>query len=251
MAELRQRDGVFGQSQSAKLPAAAIIFLILTAAISLLWSHYKLLWGDELFVLHTDRVSSLAQLVRVQRVWPVAIDPLAYHLLAHFAIRLLGAGAFAIRLPSLLGYLLMQICLFFFVRRIAGERAAVFALAFPALTPTLYYSAEGRPYGLLLGFCALTMVCWQAATRRETKRTAALIALAMAIALVLNTHYFGVLLLVPLCAAECCRAFQRRRLDLPMLASIGAGMAGIAFTLPFLKAAAEFRLHNWDTGAFN
>jgi len=36
-----------------------------------------------------------------------------------------------------------------------------------------------------------------------------------------------------------------------MLASIGAGMAGIAFTLPFLGAAAEYRLHYWDADAFN
>jgi 4-amino-4-deoxy-L-arabinose transferase-like glycosyltransferase len=167
----------------------------------------------------------------------LSFDPIAYHVLAWLAIRLFGAGAFAIRLPALLGFLLMQICLFFFVRQVASERAAVFALAYPALGGALYYSAEGRPYGLLLGFCALAMVSWQTATRSESKRTLALVTLALSTALALNTHYYGVLLLVPLCGAEMFRTFQRRRLDFPVIAAIGAGMAWIVFTLPFMKAA--------------
>jgi uncharacterized membrane protein len=248
MAVFIQREHTSVQTQGAKVPLSAFVFLVLTMAISFLWSFYKLLWTDELFVLHTDGVSSLAQLVHIQRTCPVAIDPLAYHVLAHFAIRLFGAGAFAIRLPALLGFLLMQVCLFFFVRRIAGERTAVFALAFPALTATLYYSAEGRPYGLMLGFFALAMLSWQTATRRQANRALALITLALAVALALNTHYYCILILVPLCAAEIFRSFQRGRPDLPVIVSIGAGIAGIVFTLPFIKAVGEFRSHNYDTG---
>jgi len=149
---------------------------------------------------------------------------------------------------GLAGFLLMQICVFSFVRRIADERTAVFALAFPSLSAALYYSAEGRPYGMLLGLCSLAMVSWQAATRRPSKRMLPLVTLALATALALNTHYYATLFLIPLCAAEISRTFEHRRLDFPVLASIGLGMAGFAFTLPFLKAAAEFRQHNWDTG---
>ena len=57
----------------------------------------------------------------------------------------------------------MQVCLFFFVRNMAGDRAGAVAAAFPALTATLFYSAEGRPYGLLLGMYALALLCWQMA----------------------------------------------------------------------------------------
>jgi 4-amino-4-deoxy-L-arabinose transferase-like glycosyltransferase len=140
------------------VPWPAFAFLALTAAISLLWSHFKLLGWDEFLELWTDSAPSIGQVVHIQRNWPISLDPLAYHAITHAAIQLFGAGAFAIRLPSLLGFLLMQICLFVYVRRIGGERAAIFALAFPALTATLYFSAEGRPYGLLLGLCALALV---------------------------------------------------------------------------------------------
>jgi 4-amino-4-deoxy-L-arabinose transferase-like glycosyltransferase len=243
-----QNSSVESRSDSLALPWTAVAFLILTAVLSLLWSHHKLMSQDEFFVLQTDSVPSYAQLLHIQRSYPISLDPLVYHTLAHLAISIFGAGAFAIRLPSLLGYLLMQLCLFYFVRRIANDHAAIFAMAFPAMTATLFYSAEGRPYGLLLGFYGLAMVSWQCATRRQSQRTGSLIVLTLAVALTLNTHYFGVLLLLPLCAAELFRTIQRRRLDLPVAAAIGLGMACIAFALPFEKSAAEFRKNYYNAG---
>lgn len=229
-------------------PLAALLILLLTAAISLLWSHHKLLSQDEIFVLQTDSVDSVSQLIHIQRTVPISLDPLVYHLLAHAATRLFGATAFALRLPSLFGYLLMQLCLFYIVRRYASDRAALFAMAFPALTATLFYSAEARPYGLLLGFYALTLLAWLNAISAVPNRTPWLITLTLAIALTLNSHYFGILLLIPLCAAELARIAERRRLDLPVAAAIIAGMACIVFTLPFQHAAGEFRKHYYNGG---
>src|ERR1039458_2211993 len=125
----------------------AVLFVLLTAAMALAWSHAKLMSQDEMYAFQTYSVPTVAQLVQVQRTWPISLDPLLYPLLAHAGMRALGAGAFALRLPALLGFLLMQICLFFFVRKLAGERAGMVAAAFPALTATLFYAVEGRPYG--------------------------------------------------------------------------------------------------------
>ena len=235
-------------SAGRTFPYLGIAFLLLTAVISLLWSHHKLMSQDEFFVLQTDSVDTVAKLIQVQRFTPTALDPLTYHLLVHAAMRVFGVGAFALRLPSFLGYLLMQVCLFFIVRKIAGERPAFLALAFPALTATLFYSVEGRPYGLLLGMYALALCTWQTATRRTSHRLAALVTLAASIALALNAHYFGVLLLVPLCAAEILRTIQNRRLDLPVVSAIFAGMLAIVFTLPFQAAAKGFREHYYNVG---
>jgi hypothetical protein len=123
-------------------------------------------------------------------------------------------------------------------------------MAFPALTATLYYSAEGRPYGLMLGLYALALLSWQAATQEggNRRRGWALAGLALAIALTINTHYFGILLLAPICAAEGFRSLQRRRMDWPVCAAIYLGMAGFAATMPFLKAAGEFRRNYYNAG---
>lgn len=230
------------------LPVSAVAILFVTAVVSLVWSHYKLLSQDEIFVLQTDSVSSVRQLVHIQRTTPISLDPLAYHLLTHAATKVFGATAFALRLPSLAGFLLMQVCLFVLVRRRAGGRAALFAMAFPALTATLFYSAEARPYGMLLGLSALMLVCWRRATD-EARPVSALVLLALTITVALNTHYFAILLLIPLCAAELARTMQRRRLDVGVAGAIAGGVAGIVFTMPFQKAAAEFRTHYYNGGA--
>ena len=225
------------------MPLSAIAFLILTAAVSLLTAQYQFIYGDDRLELWVDNVASIRQLIHIQSSLPLAIDPFFYHGLTFVAIRLFGVHPFVLRLPSLLGFLLMQISLFYCVRRIASERAAVFALAFPMFTAVFWYTEQVRPYGLLLGLFGLAMLSWQTAVRRQAHRTWALVVLALTIAVAINTHYYGVLLLAPLCAAELVRARQGRRLDTPVLLSIGAGMAGAVFLLPFLKGAAGFRSH--------
>jgi hypothetical protein len=54
-------------------------------------------------------------------------------------------------------------------------------------------------------------------------------------------HYYGVLLLVPLCVAEAARSLRRKKVDLSVLVSILVGAASTAFLLPFVRAASEFR----------
>ena len=230
---------------------AALLILLLTAAVAFTWSHVKLLSQDEIFVLQTDSVSSLRELIHIQRNYPISLDPLVFHVLAHACTKIFGPTALALRLPSIFGFLLMQVCIFFATRVIAGARAALIAMAFPALTATLFYAPEARPYGLLLGLYALAFLAWQTATRRSEGRRGFLVVLAVAIALTLNTHYFGILILIPICIAEFARTLLRRRVDIPVVAAILLGMAGIVFALPFQKAAGEFRKHYYNAGAIS
>lgn len=227
----------------AGMPFWALTFLVLTAAFSLIASHYRLTGGDDLLELWCDRVGSFGQLLHIQRTTPLAIDPFLYHVITYAGIREFGVWPFVLRLPSLAGFLVMQVCLFYFVRRIASERAAIFALAFPTITGGFVYTLQIRPYGVLLGLFGLAMLSWQTAVRREDHRAGALVVLGLSIATAINTHYYGVLLMLPLCAGEVVRVWQRRRLDMPMVLTMGAGMSGVLFLLPFLKGAAEFRHH--------
>ncbi len=250
-------SGAERQFASRESTIFAVLILVLTAAIAIAWSHVKLLSQDEIFVLQTDSVRSVGELINIQRHYPISFDPVVYHLLAHACTKLLGATPLALRLPSIFGFLLMQLCLFLATRRIAGERAALIAMAFPAFTATLFYAPEARPYGLLLGFYALAFWAWQSAARDSgaaggpAPRRRSLILLAVAIALTLNSHYFGILILIPVWLGELARTEQRRRLDLSMISAIIVGMASIVFALPFERAAGEFRKHYYNTGAIS
>jgi 4-amino-4-deoxy-L-arabinose transferase-like glycosyltransferase len=224
-----------------------VVLLLLTAASALAWSHFRPLDQDEWFVFQTDVVPSIHKLVDVQLHYPISLDPLFYHIVGHTSVGLFGHTAFAIRFPSLIGFLLMQVCLFAFAKRIAGPYAGFVAATIPALTATLFYAQQARPYGLLLGFAGVLLLAYQHGTR-DTMRTTWLVTLAVALALALNTHYFAVLLLLPLYAAELVRIVSRRRMDWPMVLAIGTGSAGALLTLPFQKAAGEFRKHYYNAG---
>ena len=232
---------------SARWMLAAV--LLMTAVIVLAWGHVKLLDQDEVFVLQTDSVPGVRALIRVQRHYPISLDPMVYHLLSHACVRLFGATAFAIRLPSLAGYLLMEVCLFQVGSALAGQRSGVIAAALPALAATLYYGVEARPYGVLLGLAGLILLSWLRATGGNMRRAGWLMTLAVSLGLALNTHYFAVLLLLPLCGAELIRTIRLRQVDWPVVAAIAAGVSSILFALPFQHAAGEFRLHYYNAGS--
>jgi hypothetical protein len=244
-------------------------FLLFTATLSLIWSHVRLMWKDEFLSFYSDGVSTFKQVLLVQLHRPISLDPPAYHLLSHLSMDLIGRNATALRLPALAGFLLFQLCLFFFVRRLAGNRAAVIAMAIPLLTASFRYSVEGRPYGLLLGLYALSLLCWQIATSYDAPHPTPgqcslldevqakplavraglpLIGLTLSIALAITSHYFGVLILIPVSLGELARIISRKRLDFGVLTALALGLASVVLILPFQKALMVYRQHYYITG---
>jgi 4-amino-4-deoxy-L-arabinose transferase-like glycosyltransferase len=239
------------KSTPFKAPA---FFLLLSATLSLLWSHARLLWNDEFLSFYSDSVATFHQVLLVQLHHPISLDPPTYHLLSHLCMDILGRNAIALRLPALAGFLLFQLCLFFFVRRLAGPRAAIVAMAVPVLTASFRYSLEGRPYGLLLGLYALSLLCWQIATEDDSptdttrSRLLPLIGLTLSIALAITSHYFGVLILIPVSLGELSRILIRKRLDLGVLSALILGLASVVLILPFKRALMVYRQHYYVAG---
>jgi 4-amino-4-deoxy-L-arabinose transferase-like glycosyltransferase len=242
-----QADAAPQESKLSILLLASV--LLTTTVLSLAWSHAKLLWKDEFLSFYTDGVATFRQVLLVQLHHPISLDPPTYHLLSHLSMDLIGRNAIALRLPALAGFLLFQLCIFFSVRRLAGNRAAVIASALPLLTASFRYSAEGRPYGLLLGLYALSLLCWQIATQDGTRsRIFPLIGLTLSIALAITSHYFGVLILFPVSLGELARILTRKRFDLGVLASLILGLTSVALILPFQKALMVYRQHYYIAG---
>jgi len=236
-------------SVSSNLTASLVapfLLLILTAAASLWWSHNQLLWFDEILVQWTDTVPTATQVAAIQVHYPLSLDPVGYHEIEHAALKWFGSGAIGLRLSALIGFLVMQICLFIFARRIAGNIAGIIALAFPVFTGAFFYASNARPYGLILGFSAIAMVSWQAAITPHRNRMGSLFLLAISLVFAISVHYYGFLIVGALFAAEMTRTIVNRRADLPVWASLFAGACGVIFVLPTLKSAREFLPHLWD-----
>ena len=237
-------------SQESRLSYFLLTLILSTsAALSLVWSHVKLMWKDEFLSFYSDGVATFKQVLLVQLHHPISLDPPTYHLLSHLSMDLIGRNATALRLPALTGFLLFQLCLFFFVRRLAGNRAAVISAALPLLTASFRYSAEGRPYGLLLGLYALSLLCWKIATEdQSTSRTPALVGLTLSIALAITSHYFGILILIPVSLGEFALVLARKRFDFGVFAALIVGLASVGLILPFQKALMVYRQHYYIAG---
>lgn len=224
--------------------------IALTTVGSLLLSHVRMMWADEFLSYWGDKLPTAGDVIRVQLHYPISLDPPLYHLLSHWSMQIFGANATGMRVPALLGVVLSQVALFLLVRRLAGGRAAVLAAALPAVFGPFWYSAEGRPYGWLLGMYALAMLCWVFATSHDADaargRTMPLIGLALAITGAITSHYFGVLMLLPLAAGELVRTLDRKRIDLPVVLAIVIGAASLALILPFQHALVAFKLHYYN-----
>jgi uncharacterized membrane protein len=229
-----------------RFPRLAILVLVLTCFLSLVWSHERLMWNDEFLSFYSDSVPTLHDVMEVQLHSPISLDPPTYHLLSHLMMDVFGRNAMALRLPALAGFMLMQVSLFSFVRRLAGERAGVIAMAVPLVTASFRYSVEGRPYGLLLGLYAFALLCWQQGAREKVGRRArvmALVGLTLSIVFAITSHYFGVLILVPIALGELARTIRRRRLDAGVLTAVLMGMMSVLLILPFQRALMVYRQH--------
>src|SRR5262249_42181003 len=142
-------------------------------------SWYKPLWHDETFTHYLARLHTPSELWSALRTG-ADLNPPLYHVLAQVSQALFGENPTALRLPSILGFWVMCVCLFRSVGRWCPPVTAWSALLWPLLTGAYEYAYEARPYGLLLGWTGLAFWFWQSATG-QGRRSFALLGLALAL----------------------------------------------------------------------
>jgi hypothetical protein len=240
---------ILGRSQRAMLsleqrwPYLLALFSAMFFAITVLQDSTRPLWNDELFTFYISRQNSLGD------VWKALLTgaeqlPLFFFAVVRFSTRLFGTNPLALRLPETLGFLLMNISIFLFVRKRVPASYGLLGFMFPSVTQAYYFASEARPYGLVMGFAGLAMLSWQNAVEGR-RRPLSLVALAFFLACAVNSHYYAVLLLFPFGLAELVRFGERRRLDWGTTVAIGASLFPLVFSLPVIRAASHYSSHFW------
>ncbi len=230
--------------------AGASMIAVSLAVLAAAWarSAAKPLWFDEVITL---RVSSLPTLPDVWRALSIGADtnPPLFHVLTRTARLVAGPGPLGLRLPEIVGFWLMTVCLYRFVSRSLSPAWGVAAAMLPSLTRAFDYAYEARPYGLILGLCGLSLVCWQqtASTRRGR---AWVVALATTLVVAIAIHVYAVFLLVPLAAGEIVRAHLLGRSPWPVLVACGLAGCTLVVWLPVLRAAGAYSAAFWSPAAF-
>lgn len=167
---------------------------------------------DEIITYYASQASGPAELAEVLSSGGFDASPPLYILAVWQARRFVGDVHLAYRLPATIGFVAFCLGLYAFARRRCPPAYAAIAMLVPAASPAVDMAMYARPYGLMLGFAGLALACWRAATEGGRWRPAALVGLAASLAAAVATHYYAILLLAPLGAAELVR--RRGRPDL-------------------------------------
>lgn len=237
--------------RSTRIWAAAL--LLLSFALCLLWSHAKRFRGDELLQFNSDD-KPVSAIMEGQLHHPFSLEPPAYHLLLHGLQEAFPHHLeFATRLPSLLGFLAVQIFAFGITRRLTRSQfAALLAMIFPLLLITVDYAVEARVYSLLAAVATGGTYFYQRSILEQGRqRILALTGLFLMLAAGILLHYYAIFFPLPILAGELARTSKRRRIDWGVWIAVALAYSTFAFDLPFTHALAELRAHYYDQSSWS
>lgn len=202
----------------------------------------KLIWTDEFFTLYLSRLG-------MQELWSALLTggdqhPPLFYLLHHMFLRVVGEHPWALRLPSILGFLLMMLCVYRFVAKRTSPAYGLVAMVMPLVTVAHEYSYEARGYSLLLGFLALAALCWQE-TGEPRWRTVAAFGLAAGLVGAVASHYYAVLLIPAIAAAELVRSFRRKSTNPIVWVAMCVPVIPLVAFLPLIRASSGFAGTFW------
>jgi hypothetical protein len=173
------------------------------------------------------------------------LNPPLHYLALRGAYALFGQNTLALRLPSILGVWVLGLCLYQFVANRCGRMYGWVALLFPLAAGALPFAYEGRPYGIVLGFSGIALLCWQSATLPNGQRTGALLGLALSIAGAVSSHFYAVLILIPFGLGELVRIVVRKRLDLAVGLALVAPLGVLVVYRPIIAHARSWANNFW------
>ncbi len=224
-----------------------LLLLILLAFTRLVWRlDAKNLWLDESFSLQRAESSwtdifhgTIPVSDGVDTVQTIDQHPFAFFAILGLIVRLLGKSEFALRLPSVaVATLLVPVC-WAFARRLARRgalppAAPAFGALLAAVNPFyLWYGQEVRMYAQVAFLAILStylLVRWTEVADRGS-RILWLIGYFIALALLLSSLYYCVLIL-PVQAVIVYTRLPRRRRLWAVVATVGVFVLAGAFAVP-------------------
>lgn len=226
----------------ARLPLIVLVGLPLLTILKT--SIVQPLWYDEIYT------ESIVATGSIRGIWDSLAHgtdlnpPLSYILVRGFFL-LFGTSPLSIRLPSVLGYVLMIACLYRIARSWFSRPYAFLAMTFPLVTRAIYYASEGRPYALTLGFSSFTLLCWLRAAERGERRWP-LVGMVFGIATSISTHYFAIQIIVPLAVGEFARTLERRKVDYAIWVAMLIGLLPLVWFIPLMRECRSYADSFWS-----
>jgi mannosyltransferase len=185
-------------------------------------------WYDEAY---SDYMVRQAPFHMLHLIPQLESTPPLYYCVAWVWTRIFGFSPGGLKsLSALCGTLTIPLVYAAALKLLPSRRAAIIAAALAAFSPWLiWYSQEARAYGMLVLFCAASVVAF-AYVRERPRRTAAAY-WAIACVLALLTHYYAAILIVPEAAWLLYEHRHSRCIRFAIAAVVAVGLALLPLAL--------------------
>ena len=204
-------------------------------------------WFDEFFTLKIASQHSLRDMwTIVQRAYET--QPPLFYLIERMALALPAKKEVALRLPSILAFPCVLLCVFAYARK-AGSELTACVCAFLLFSTSLFhtYLIDARPYALAVACIAFALVCYQ---RIPSPRWTLLFATSLVLAE--SLHYLAVLGMAPLALAEGVLFLRTRRFRWQVWLALLFGFLPLIPALPLLsKSKALYGPHLFSRPVFS
>src|SRR5258707_13017352 len=211
-------------------PYFLVVIVVYAFVRNLFQAATKALWYDELCTLIIARQERISTIFSALKHGADGQPP-AYYLAERSVAAVVGNENIALRLLSILGFSCVLLCLFEMIRERRGNVVALFCASIPMFTVAYgTYSAEARPYSLVLACISFALICYQRAPARHCT-----ILLGVSLVLAESFHYYAVLAFLPFIAAEIALLLFGRKLRWGVWLALGCGFLPLAAFWPMLS----------------
>ena len=199
-------DVTRAQRTVAQRTGAVGVLVIVTGVllVSALQAYSTPFWYDEMY---TALLSQLPDSQALSRALAEGVDgnPPLFYYLTRFSRVLIPDDHLAYRTPSIVGFLLVLVCVYAVVSKRVDRLSALAASSLLLVLPVATYAYEARPYAPMVACVCGAVLAWQRVGNGHRNAWALGIGLAGA----LSFHYYAVLAWPAFIAAECARWYLR------------------------------------------
>ena len=176
--------------------------------VLLLQASRKRFWYDELLTLHVSGLQPFSLLWKALEAGADGMPPV-YYGIVRLARMFPVDPHVALRVPSILGYMLTLLGVYLFARKRVPAFASLTGVLLIMLSPFRGYALEARSYALLVGFLAISAVLWQGIDEKKPYMTPLF---AFVLTLAVSCHHLAAVAISAFGIAELTWALQSRRI---------------------------------------
>jgi hypothetical protein len=246
ITRLRLPSFASGEKSEKLMFLAAVALAIYSVVRNLIHAAAKPLWFDELLTQAVARQPSASAIWMALRNGLDANPPLFYFI-ERFLSTWIPNELIAFRLVSVLAFSVTLLCVYSFVQKRSGARAALICAACLFVTPlNTVYAAEARPYSLLVACLAFALLAYQ-----RLPSAAWTTGLLFSLSLAESLHYYAGLACFPFFVAELVCFYSTARFRTWVWLSMFASLIPAVLSIPlFLSLKRIYGAHYWARTGF-